>query len=342
MIRPMISIILTVLAVSSCKQPDSNPHTFSRVDIQSIFEDSLLNVRAITLNNTELVAVSSIGDVFRFNLDQNNIFKHRFFSDSLNIRSLALVKNDLFTMSIGSPALLHKNSELVYSESHPDAFYDSMAFWNRDEGIAMGDPTEDCLSILITRDGGQHWDKISCSKLPKVMEGEAAFAASDTNIKILGNRVWIASGGTASRIFYSPDKGNSWTVFKTPIVQGMPTAGLYSIDFYDSNNGIGIGGDYTQPKAKLNTAILTKNGGKTWSAVDQETSPGYRSCVQYIPNSEARGVVAVGFEGIDYSADGGQTWNSLSKEGFYTIRFLNDSIAFAAGRGRISKLIFKK
>ena len=44
----------------------------------------------------------------------------------------------------------------------------------------MGDPTADCISIIITRDGGQTWNKIPCSQLPKSKEGEAAFAASNT------------------------------------------------------------------------------------------------------------------------------------------------------------------
>jgi hypothetical protein len=46
----------------------------------------------------------------------------------------------------------------------------------------------------------------------------------------------------------------------------------------------------------------------------------------------------VGFEGIDYSLDAGDTWAPLSEEGYYTLRFLNDSVAFAAGKGKISKL----
>jgi hypothetical protein len=64
--------------------------------------------------------------------------------------------------------------------------------------------------------------------------------------------------------------------------------------------------------------------------------------VQYIPNRKGRELVAVGFKGIDYSNDTGETWKHLSDEGFYTIRFLNDSIAYAAGAGRISKLIFRE
>ena len=51
--------------------------------------------------------------------------------------------------------------------------------------------------------------------------------------------------------------------------------------------------------------------------------------------------MAVGFNGIDYSNDGGYSWNTISDEGFFTIRFINDSTAYAAGSGRISKLHFK-
>ena len=70
--------------------------------------------------------------------------------------------------------------------------------------------------------------------------------------------------------------------------------------------------------------------------------PGYRSCVQYIPNSNGKELVAIGFKGIDYSNDSGDSWTHLSDEGFYTIRFLNDSVAYAAGNGRISKLTFRE
>jgi photosystem II stability/assembly factor-like uncharacterized protein len=75
--------------------------------------------------------------------------------------------------------------------------------------------------------------------------------------------------------------------------------------------------------------------------VAQHQNPGYRSCVQYVPNGNGKKLVAVGFKGIDYSDDAGNTWTHLSDEGFYTIRFLNDSIAYAGGKGRISKLRFK-
>ena len=141
---------------------------------------------------------------------------------------------------------------------------------------------------------------------------------------------------------YSPDKGKTWEVFNTPIIQGMETTGMYSIDFYDEFNGFAIGGDYTKPEHNKANKMLTKDGGRTWNLVAIGKEPGYRSCVQFIPNRKGKELVAVGFKGIDYSNDYGYTWKQLSEEGFYTIRFLNDSIAYAAGKGRISKLTFKK
>jgi hypothetical protein len=61
-----------------------------------------------------------------------------------------------------------------------------------------------------------------------------------------------------------------------------------------------------------------------------------------VPNSGGEELVAIGFKGIDYSNNSGDSWTHLSDEGFYTIRFANDSIAYAAGNGRISKLTFKE
>lgn len=107
----------------------------------------------------------------------------------------------MFLLSVANPALLYsvdkkdKKVKLVYKEINPKVFYDSMQFWNDKEGIAIGDPTEDTFSIIVTRDGGETWTKILSDKLPTNAVGEAAFAASNTNIVIKGNDTWLVSGG---------------------------------------------------------------------------------------------------------------------------------------------------
>ncbi|MFT6838618.1 MAG: photosystem II stability/assembly factor-like uncharacterized protein, partial [Sediminicola sp.] len=114
-----------------------------------------------------------------------------------------------------------------------------------------------------------------------------------------------------------------------------------SISFFDAKLGIAIGGDYTKPQNNRSNKALTKDGGKTWQLVADGHEPGYMSCVQFVPNGGGLDIVAVGFNGIYYSGDMGAQWKKLSQEPFYTLRFLNDSIAFAAGSGRITKLKFK-
>ncbi|WP_417557918.1 WD40/YVTN/BNR-like repeat-containing protein [Mesoflavibacter zeaxanthinifaciens] len=360
-----IIAFMSLLIVFNCKSLKEESRTekevknFTSVEIKTLIEDSTLNVRALEYFDTNksfgfLTSTGNLGAILtRDNeYDNNEINKvvYPTFVDStnskLNFRSLALVNNLGFALSIGNPALLYRiDSEgvidLVYQENHPKAFYDSMEFWNDQEGIAIGDPTDDCMSIIITRDGGDTWTKLSCEDLPKANEGEAAFAASDTNIAIVGDKTWVATGGKSSRILFSADKGKTWDVFDTPIIQGKETTGMYSIDFYDENHGFAIGGDYTDADANQKNKIVTNDGGKTWQVVADGSGPGYRSCVQYVPNSNAQQLVAIGFKGIDYSAEAGQTWKHLSDEGFYTLRFLNDSTAYAAGNGRISKLSFK-
>ena len=363
--KNLVLIVLTVSLFFPYIQKEKNiiQRKISKVEIETIVMDSTLNVRALEIVDSMGIAYLTSKGEFGMIL-QNAVFNHidslknRSFynhkiklphdSLKLNFRALAATKTKGFGITIGSPAFVYKldadleKNKIVYRENHEKAFYDSMELWNDQEGLAIGDPTDDCMSIIVTRDGGETWNKLSCDIIPKAKEGEAAFAASDTNIAIVGDKTWIATGGKASRILYSPDKGYTWVVYETPIVQGKETTGMYSIDFYDELNGFAIGGDYTKAADSTANKIRTQDGGKTWQLVAENQSPGYRSCVQYIPNSAGNELVAIGFKGIDYSNDSGNTWKHLSDEGFYTIRFLNDSIAYAAGNRRISKLTFKE
>ena len=357
-----VLLCLCLTFFSACKEDYKRPTHVSKVIIEPIVNDSLLSVRAIDFNDEYLLYGSAdhigkhaLNAELKINLNElkvnngKNHFKYILNYDEkpMHFRAIKEVKGSLFAISIGNPARLFKlsrkskNPRLVYEENNEKAFYDSMDFWNDQEGIAIGDPTDDCMSMIITRDGGDTWKKLSCADLPKAKEGEAAFAASDTNIAIVGDHTWVATGGKASRILYSSDKGKTWEVYDTPIIQGKETTGMYSIDFYDEKNGFAIGGDYTKPNDTLNNKIRTNDGGKTWQVVADGKGPGYRSCVQYVPNGDGNELVSIGFKGIDFSSDSGDSWTHLSDEGFYTIRFLNDSVAYAAGKGRISKLIFR-
>lgn len=336
---------LTILVLFSCTQePKKQP--FQTVEITPVLEDSV-SIRAITFLDGRTLAFAGSNGIYGtvdVNSNQVRTSKQNYDSITPSFRAVGGTSEDFFMLSVESPALLYKTGdqgkmELVYTEEGEGVFYDSLTFWDDTEGIAVGDTVEGCLSIIITRDGGNSWVKIPCSDLPEGIVGEGAFAASNSNIAVQGNKVWI--GTTEGRVYYSGDRGMTWEIQETPIISEEPTQGIYSMDFFDENMGFAIGGDYTQPESNNANKIKTVDGGKTWQLIADRQEPGYKSCVQFVPNSDGDALVAIGFTGISYSSDGGENWRSLSEEPFFTLRFLNDSTAFAAGSKRIARLDFK-
>lgn len=153
------------------------------------------------------------------------------------------------------------------------------------------------IAVIIASCSG-HQRKLDCSLLPATFEGEAAFAASNTNIAVIDNHVWLASGSEKARIFHSSDKGTSWEVFNTPFIQGGKMTGIFSIDFYDMNLGVAFGGDWDNQSNNFSNKAITKDGGKSWRLINDGRDPGYRSCVQFIPNTSGNGMIAIGIPGI--------------------------------------------
>lgn len=266
----------------------------------------------------------------------------------LEFRSIAANSKFVYLLAIANPALLYQVSKtsneikLVYQENHEKVFYDSMQFWNETDGIAVGDPIENTFSIITTHDGGNSWKKKPTQKIPILKNGEAAFAASNSNIVLRANKCWIVSGGKEARVFYSSNKGKSWKVYETPIVKGEEMTGIFTSDFYDLKNGFIAGGNYDKPNQNFGNKAITIDGGKSWNLVGEHTGPGYISCVQYFPESNGKRLITVGATGIHYTRNSGETWNQISDDkNLFTIRFLDKYTAIAAGNGKMIRLRFE-
>jgi photosystem II stability/assembly factor-like uncharacterized protein len=338
-------LIFIFLFLIGCTQ-QYTPRKIEKVTIKDFKIDST-SIRAIQVTDTKSVSYADSNGNIGFTTDNGAIW-HTLqikYQDTINpnFRSLGFNGSDYFAMSIGNPALLYKiakgQATLQYLEEDSNVFYDALTFFEDNlHGIAVGDPTANCASILITEDGGETWIKIPCENLPEIMEGEAFFAASNTNIKTIGSTVWIASGGAKARVLKSTNYGNTWQVFETPIVQGNGPQGIYSVDFYDENNGIIMGGNYSKPLENSANKAITSDGGKTWTLIADNQNPNYKSCVQYVPDTAGKEVFAVGKTGVSFSNDGGITWIEVSKEGYYAIQFINKNTAWLSGNKKIGKL----
>ncbi len=211
-------------------------------------------------------------------------------------------------------------------------FLDDLAFWDKDHGLALGDPLNGHFLLLRTTDGGQQWQPVTDT--PPALAGEGAFAASGTTL-VAGPHglAWFATGGrSGARLFRSPDQGRTWSVADTPLsAPGWSGAGIFSLAFYKNGEfGIAVGGDYTRPDDRDHAAAVTSDGGATWRLA---TTPpgGYRSGVAYVPGSQGRSAIAVGPNGSDMSRDGGATWAPLGGEGFNAVAFAAADAGWAAG-----------
>lgn len=323
--------------------------SFTSVTIDTLLQEKL-SIRALTIDNEKVWYAANNGNYGNIDLKTGKHFVGNIVKDTLKLefRSIAQTKDNIFVLSIANPGLLYriskdgKETQLVYQEKGEKVFYDSMQFWNDTEGIAVGDPTDDCFSLIITRDGGQTWTKTTCETLPKLAEGEAFFAASNSNIIIKGTKTWIVSGGKKSRVFYSEDKGKSWEVVETPILQGSSMTGIFSADFYDENLGFATGGDYEKPQQNFGNKIITTDGGKSWNLIAENQGFGYGSCVQFVPESNGMELMSVGASGVFYSFDKGKNWTKIADyKDLFTLRFVDKKTAIAAGNKKILRIKFQ-
>lgn len=344
--KHLLTIIVGVLLFASCQKKEYVPRTIESVKIIEYKVDSA-SIRAIeVLPDSTMIFATDKGFIGIASADKVTTLQQiKYDTITPHFRAIATNGTSSFVLSVENPALLYKITDgktaLVYKEEHEKVFYDAMRFFDDKNGIAVGDPTEDCMSIITTNDGGNTWTKTPCSQLPKIKDGEAFFAASNTNIAVSGKNAWIASGGKHSRIFHSPDKGKTWSVYETPIVSGSQMTGVFSMDFYDNLNGIIIGGDWQNKDKNTENKAITSDGGKTWQLIADGQEPNYKSCIQYVPETNGKELFAVGTTGISFSNDAGKTWKKVSDDSYYTIKFVNKNLAWLAGRNKIGKLILQ-
>ena len=223
----------------------------------------------------------------------------------------------------------------TFLNKDPNAFYDCMAFSSDGTGLAMSDPVDGRFRLISSSDRGKSWSLLTPKRMPKALKVEFGFAASGTCLVAgPGHEFWIASGGTHPRVFRTLNAGVTWTVANTPI-RGGASAGIYSIAFRNAQQGVAVGGDYTDPTNRTAAAATTADGGATW-ALSKKQVFGYRSGVAYKSDSV---VIAVGPTGSDISRDGGNSWRNFDQTSYDGVQCASSFACWASGsKGAVSYL----
>ena len=274
-------------------------------------------------------------------------------ADKLDFRDIeAFDTNTAYILSIGNGESSRiyktidggKTWQLEFTNDNQKAFFDAIACFDRETCFAMSDPV-DGKFVLIKRSPGVNsrigirtpkWLPLDNSAL-NAKQGEAAFAASGTCLIAQGkNSLFLVTGGSAARVFRSPDRGVSWAVSDTPIVKGTSGSGIFSIAMFDDKNGVIVGGNYEKPDESGSKLAFTSDGGQSWRSGSGLT--GYRSGVAYVDLEHQFGkysdegiLIAVGTNGTDLSFDLGRTWKGLSNDSCNSVQAKGKSAVWAVG-----------
>lgn len=266
-------------------------------------------------------------------------------TEELDFRDIEAVGPDTayaLTIGPGERSRIYKTTDggktwaLQFRNRESRAFYDAIAFWDADAGLAFGDPVDGTFTVVRTADGGRTWSQVPPANVPPALEGEGAFAASGTCLVVAGSsHAWFGTGGAArARVFRSTDGGLTWQVSDTPIAAGTPSAGVFSLAFKDERHGVAAGGDYRKEAESSDNFAVTQDGGRTWTPGPRLR--GFRSALVFVPGSAGHTLLAAGPAGSDRSADGSATWTPLGNEGFHAMSIAPDGTVWAVGEnGRV-------
>lgn len=217
----------------------------------------------------------------------------------------------------------------TFTNRDPRAFYDCMAMWpGGRRGLAVSDPVGGKFRILRTVDAGASWSVVPRAGMPRAVDGEFAFAASGTCLVTTGFRdAYLASGGSAARIYHTVNRGRTWTV-RDSTIPASAAGGVFSMAFRSPERGLAVGGDFEAPEVGADASAYTRDRGRSWH--NSGDLSGYRSGVDLVEGVR-RTAVAVGPSGSDLTRDFGSTWTRFSGEDFDAIQCTDDGACWASG-----------
>jgi len=307
----VIALLVTVASLTACSQPD--PGTFRVAAQESGTTGSL---RGLSVVSDDVVWIGAQdGEVLRTH-DGGETWQVSVASlaDGADLRSAHGFSTDhaLF-ITAGQPARILETRDrgntfsLVWEDQTGAAFFDSLAFWDAERGIAFSDPVDGAFLVLRTLDGGASWHALD--ELPEPLPSEAGFAASNSSIALTASGCAFigTGGGDRARVLRSCNYGDSWSAVDTPMATGSPGAGVFAVTSTPDGYLAVSGGDYQAPDESAGTFAISPDQGETWLATADQPL-GYRSDIERLGSVW----VAVGTNGIDLgeASDGSVRWSA--------------------------------
>lgn len=316
---------------------------------------------AVSPVNSRVVWASGAGGTFVVTTDGGAHWRSGVVpgAESLQFRDVQAVSDKVaYLMSIGNNPTdfrIYKTTDggehwnMEFQNQLKGAFYDCMAFWNPNRGIAVSDSVNGVFPDLRTTNG-KTWQPISAN-MPPALSGEGSFASSGTCVATLGDKdAWIATGASTvgpsakARILRTHDGGNTWQVQEAPF-PSTSTSGAFTIAFRDALHGM-VGGGSNDPKDSSQAATaVTLDGGKSWKLTSKPPVTGTVFGLAYVGDLGTHDhavVITANAGGAAWTPDEGRTWFSLNGvDGYWGVAFAGSRSGWLVGtKGRILKIVF--
>jgi photosystem II stability/assembly factor-like uncharacterized protein len=300
----------------------------SAQEITIKFQGVKASLRGLSVVNNDIVwASGSSGTIIRttnggqtFQVINPKGYEKRDFRDIEAFDSSTAI-----IMAVDTPAIILKTTDggqtwrKVFEDKRPGMFLDAMDF-NGTTGVVVGDPIEGRMFRAYTFDQGESWTVDTDA--PQLNEGEAFFASSGSNVKLISlsaaankklkaiEKGIFVSGGIRSRMFLA-DK-----TFQIPLQSGKNSTGANGFVIEPKGKyGFVCGGDFSDPKRNDSSLVLFEIKKDKVDFSFPATPPsGYKSAVTFV---KAYTLISCGTSGIDLSTDNGKNWKKISDLPFH-------------------------
>jgi photosystem II stability/assembly factor-like uncharacterized protein len=340
--------LIVVLGLSSCagEQGATVESTERKPEWQSIERITKNHLRGLFMVNDSVAWASGTDGTVIKTTDGNSwtdVSVHEV--KNLDFRDIhAFDENNALVMNSGNGLSIYRTSDggatwnLVFQEADSSYFFDGMDFNANGIGYAYGDPVDGKMTLIESIDFGKHWNWVDEKFRPVLDSAEASYAASGTGIKVMEDQLWIATSGGKKGHVYSRLRDFSQLIPNETPLFSEAGAGIFSIAFWNINEGVIVGGSYIDSTNASSNCAITNDGGKTWELITENNPRGYRSCVT--SNKDGSLLLAVGRSGSEYSIDKGKTWIANGDEGYFSCSVSNEA-GWAVGRnGKMAELSF--
>lgn len=325
----LLVVFLVVVAAELCQGQSTIKGTSVSFRSMSVVNDEV--IWAGGSGGTILRSVNGAKDWEIFTVDLKLDFREIHAFDELCVVAMSAGEAQTGAAKIYRTVDGGKNWKIVFETTEQGVFLDCLKFENKKIGYVLGDPIGGKPYVLKTTNGGESWKRIKPESFPDMKEDEASFAASNSNISLVKNRVLFS---TQSRVFISENNGENWQVSQTPFRQGS-TSGIFGLYFIDDKRGFAVGGDYVDDKSEYQNIAQTFDGGNTWTFTEVAKPFGLKESVWKSGKNE---FFAVGTSGVSKSTDAGKSWQSTSNEPFHVIQCGTKRCFAIGGKGRFEVL----